>query len=40
MKANLYVTDQTGSALERTIHSVLDDGVENEVLNIYEEIQD
>lgn len=40
MKANLYVTDGTGNVLEQTIHSVLDDGVENEVLNIYEEIQD
>lgn len=40
MNTKLYVTDQSGITCERTICSIPDDGVENEVLNIYEEIQD
>lgn len=39
MKARLFITGENGALQEKTIFSSPDEGVENEVLNIYEEVQ-
>ena len=39
MKARLYITDEQGTLSEQTVIGCQDDSVENEVLNIYEDIQ-
>lgn len=39
MKAKLYITQKNGTLGERTVFASADDSVENEVLNIYEDVQ-
>ncbi|EET58136.1 O-Glycosyl hydrolase family 30 [Marvinbryantia formatexigens DSM 14469] len=39
MNAKLFITDRKGTLTEKNVSAFADDGVENEVLNIYENVQ-